>query len=66
LARSNSKRVHAFTKHLAQVFQPHPTESETEDEKTLTLLLEKPYQLEPPINRLKRDPGYDLITSRDT
>jgi hypothetical protein len=30
--RSNAKKAHAFAKHLAQVFQPHPTENEPEEE----------------------------------
>jgi hypothetical protein len=76
-ARSNVEKAHAFAEHLAKVFQPHPSENEPEEE-TLTQLLETPYQLEPPINRLKRaevhevinslipekSSGYDLITGK--
>jgi uncharacterized protein YktA (UPF0223 family) len=53
-ARSNVEKAHAFAKHLANVFQPHPSENEPEEEGTLIQLLKTPYQLEPPINRLKR------------
>jgi hypothetical protein len=42
--------------HLAKVFQPHPSESEPVEE-ALIQLLETPYQLEPPINRLKKKGG---------
>jgi hypothetical protein len=74
--RTNIEQVHAFAKHLAEGFQPHPSENKPEE--ALTHLLETPYQLEPPINRLKRSevqegvnnlktkksPGYDLITGK--
>jgi hypothetical protein len=42
-ARSNVKKAHTFTEHLAKVFQPHPSENEPEE--ALTQLLETPYQL---------------------
>jgi hypothetical protein len=59
------------------VFQPQPSENEPEEEQVLVLLLEA-YQLEPPINHLKRaevqevgnslnpkkSSGYDLITGK--
>jgi hypothetical protein len=62
----------------ANVFQPHPSENQPQEEEALMQLLETPYQLEPPINRLKRAevqevinrlnpkklPGYDLITGK--
>jgi hypothetical protein len=44
-------QAHAFAKHFAQVFQPHPLENTPEG---LIQLLETPYQLEPPIKHLKR------------
>jgi hypothetical protein len=50
-SRSNVEKAHAFAEHLAKVFQPHPLENETEE--SLIQLLETPYQLEPPIYRLK-------------
>jgi hypothetical protein len=70
------KKAHAFAEHLAKVFQPHPSENEPEE--ALAQLFETPYQLEPPINRLKRaevqevinslnpkkSSGYDLITGK--
>jgi hypothetical protein len=75
--RTNIEKAHAFTKHLANVFQPHRSENAPEEEKALTHSLETPYQLESPINHLKRSevqevnslktkksPGYDLITGK--
>jgi hypothetical protein len=61
-----------------QVFQPHTLEYIPDEEKYLIQLLETPYQLEPPINRLKRtevqeviyslnpkkSPEYELITGK--
>jgi hypothetical protein len=49
LARSNVEKAHAFAEHLAEVFQPHPTENEPEEEEALIQLLETPNQLEAPI-----------------
>jgi hypothetical protein len=77
-ARSNTERAHTFAELLAKVFQPPPSENEPEEEEALIQLLETPYQLEPPINCLKRaevqevinslNPkkslGYDLIASK--
>jgi hypothetical protein len=77
-ARSKVEKAHAFTEHLANVFQPHLSENQPEEEEALTQLLETAYQLEPPINRLKRaevqevinslnpkkSSGYDLITGK--
>jgi hypothetical protein len=51
-ASSNVEKAHAFANHLANVFQPHPTENQPEEEEALTQLLETPYQLEPPINSI--------------
>jgi hypothetical protein len=61
-ARSNVEKAHAFAEHLAKVFQPHPSGNEPEEE-ALTQLLETPYQLEPPINRLKRAEVQEVINS---
>jgi hypothetical protein len=72
-----SKKTHTFAEHLAEVFQPHPSENEPEEE-TLAQLLGNLYQLEPTINHLKRaevqkvinnlnpkkSSGYDLITGK--
>jgi hypothetical protein len=77
-ARSNVEKAHTFAEHLADVVQPRPSENEPEEEEALTELLETPYQLEPPINCLKRakvqevinslnpktSSGYDLITGK--
>jgi hypothetical protein len=74
-ARHNAENAHAFAKHLEQVFQPHPLENTPEE---LIQLLETPYQIEPPIKRLKKtevqeiinslnpkkSPGYDLIIGK--
>jgi hypothetical protein len=53
-ARSNDEKAHTLAKHLGNVFQPHPTENQSEEEEALMQLLETAYQLEPPINHLKR------------
>jgi hypothetical protein len=77
-ASSNVGKALAFAKHLANVFQPHPSENQPEEEEALMQLRETPFQLEPPINRLKqaevqeiisslnpkKSPGYDLITGQ--
>jgi hypothetical protein len=34
-ARSNVEKAHAFTEHLAEVFQLHPSENELEEDKAL-------------------------------
>jgi hypothetical protein len=46
--RSNVKKAHAVAKHVADVFQPHLSENEPEEEEAHIQLLEAPYQLEPP------------------
>jgi hypothetical protein len=51
--RSNFEKAHAFAEHLANVFQPHPSENEPEEEEALIQLLETPYQLQTPISRLR-------------
>jgi hypothetical protein len=75
---SNVEKAQAFAEHLANVLQPHPSENEPEAAEAIIQLLESPYQLEPPINRLKRaevqevinslnpkqSSGYDLITGK--
>jgi hypothetical protein len=77
-ARSNAEKAQVFAKHLATVFQPHPSEPNSIPEDTLTSLLETPFKLETSVNRLKRSevqaiinnlppkksPGYDLMTSK--
>jgi hypothetical protein len=45
---SNIDKAQAFAHHLAEVFQPHPSENLPEGEETITHFLETPYQLEPP------------------
>jgi hypothetical protein len=76
MGENKHRKTHAFIKHLARVFQPHPSENEKEE--ALTHLLETPYQRESTINHLKRSavqevinslkakklPGYDLITGK--
>jgi hypothetical protein len=77
-ASSNIDKAHAFAHHLAEVFQPHPSENHPEEEEPITRFLETPYQLELPIPRIrctevhaiisslqpKKSSGYDLITGR--
>jgi hypothetical protein len=62
-AKSNVERAHAFARHLAKVFQPHPSENEPEEEKALIQLRETSYQLEPLVNRLKRAEVQEVINS---
>jgi hypothetical protein len=62
-ARSNVQKAHAFAEHLADVFQPHPSENEAEEDEAFMQLLETPYQLEPPVNRLKRAEVQEVINS---
>jgi hypothetical protein len=61
-ARSNAKKAHVFAEHLANN-QPHPSENKPKEEEALLQLLETPYQLEPPINRLKRAEFQEVINS---
>jgi hypothetical protein len=77
-ARTNADKAQAFTNHFATAFQPHPPELNSLPDDTLTSLLETPFQLEPPVHRLKRSevqaiinnlppkksPGYDLMTGK--
>jgi hypothetical protein len=77
-ARTNSEKAKVFANHLTNVFKPHPAESSTAAEEVLTLQLEAPYQLEPPLPRFRitevktiiknlkpyTSPGYDLITGK--
>jgi hypothetical protein len=62
-ANSTVEKVHAFAEHLAKDFQPHPSENEHEEEEELIQLLKATYQLEPPINRLRRPEVQDAISS---
>jgi hypothetical protein len=52
--RTYADRAQAFANHLASVVQPHPPEPDSLLEDTLTSFLETPFQLKPPIQRLKR------------
>jgi hypothetical protein len=60
--RSNVEEAHAFAEHLENVFQPHPSEDEREEEEALIQLVETPYQLQSPINCLKRTEVQEVIT----
>jgi hypothetical protein len=42
--KQRRKTTHAFAEHLANVFQPHPSENEPEEEEALMQLLETPYR----------------------
>jgi hypothetical protein len=57
------KMLLAFAEHLANVFQPHPSENKPKEEEELIRLLETPYQLEPPINILKTAQDQEVINS---
>jgi hypothetical protein len=71
--RSNVKKAHAFTKHIADVFQPYLSENEPEEEEALI-----PYQIKPPVKRFKgaeiqevinnlnprKSFGYNLMTGK--
>jgi hypothetical protein len=46
-----------------KLFQPHPSENEPEEEEPLIHLLETPYQLQLPINRLKRAEVQEAINN---
>jgi hypothetical protein len=52
-ARSNVEKAHAFSEHVAKVFQPHPSKNEPKEEETFIQLLENLYKLKPPIIHLK-------------
>jgi hypothetical protein len=53
----------AFTEHLANVFQPHPSENKPEEEEEFNRLLETSYQLEPQISILKPAQVQGVINS---
>jgi hypothetical protein len=53
--------LHAFAEHLANLFQPQPSKHKLDEEEALIQLLETPYQLEPPFNRLKRAEVQEVI-----
>jgi hypothetical protein len=44
-ARTNIEKANAFAQHLEEVFQPHPSENEPQEEEALNHLLETSYQL---------------------
>ncbi|CAH2106803.1 unnamed protein product [Euphydryas editha] len=74
-AKSDSEKGEAFAHHLAKVFLPNPSKANS---KELTDFLDQPYQLDLPIERIKKSevietiknlkqnkaPGYDLITAK--
>jgi hypothetical protein len=62
-ARRNVERAHAIAEHLENVFLQHPSENEPEEKEAFIQLLETPYQLEPPANRLKRAEVQEVINS---
>jgi hypothetical protein len=45
LGKKKCRKSVCFAKHLANVFQPDPSENEPEDEEALIHLLQTPYQL---------------------
>jgi hypothetical protein len=56
-----AEKAQAFANHFAIVFQPHPSDYTSTPEATLTSLLKTPFQLEPPVNRLKRSGVHAII-----
>jgi hypothetical protein len=62
-ASSNINKAHAFAHHLAEVFQPHPSENLLEEDEAITYFLKTPYQLEPPIPRIRRTEVHAIISS---
>jgi hypothetical protein len=60
-ARTNADKAQAFANHLASVFQRHPPEPDSLPKDTLTSFLETPFQLEPPIQRLKQSEVQAII-----
>jgi hypothetical protein len=58
-ARSNVENSQALAKHLADVFQPHPSESELQEEQYLNA----PYQPGSPIKRSKISEVQDVISN---
>jgi hypothetical protein len=47
LGKKQHQKTHAFAKHLADVFQLHPSENEPKEEEALIQLLEAPKQFKP-------------------
>jgi hypothetical protein len=48
MAKNQHRKAHAFIKHLAKAFQPHPSENEPKKEEALIQLLKTSHQLKPP------------------
>jgi hypothetical protein len=61
--RNNVKKEQAFTEHLAKVLQAHSSVNDPEEEEALIQLFETLYQLEPPINYLKRAEVQEVINN---
>lgn len=76
-ARTDKEKANVFAEHLANVFQPFPSEISQEEDDAIISVLEHPYQMAPPIKAIKlsevknmirrnlnpkKAPGYDLIT----
>jgi hypothetical protein len=59
--RSDIEKVNTFAEHLANVFQPHPSENSPVEEEALIHYLETPYQLDPPLNRLLRSEVHAIV-----
>lgn len=75
-ARTDREKAIVFAEHLAEVFQPFPSENCPLEERAVTTFLDAPFQMSPPIKAIKsqevvdiikkldakKAPGYDLIT----
>jgi hypothetical protein len=62
-ARTNTEKAQTFADHLATVFEPHASENPPGEEEALTLQLEIPYQLEPPLSRFHRSEVQTVINN---
>jgi hypothetical protein len=52
--KSNTEKAHAFAKHPADIFQPHPSENKPEEEEALNQLLEVPLPTRTTNQRLQK------------
>jgi hypothetical protein len=62
-ARTNTEKAQTFADHLTSVFQPHPSENPSGEEKALTLQLEILCQLKPPLSGFQRSEVQTIINN---
>lgn len=78
-AKTNQQKASAFAEHLEKVFQPFPAVIPHNEEEEIHQYLQAPFQLSPPIKKIKasevrqiistnlnikKAPGYDLISGK--